>query len=399
MNSDTPTHRYCSTKSPKWQEFRRKFDAAFYSNAESMDTDDTIYIDTRYVVLYNNQEQKVPIERVQASHKALNIAFSAQNTDELAKVPDNELYPWKPLIGNPNIRFLPLNENELGVEYQQISSTSLNNTSPVSDAANRANVRKGVMNIYIGNTTRGILGQAELSSNIVFALHSAIGHGEYPGTLTNYDLSKTLVHELGHALSLPHTFSDDVCDHKKVFPDVPEQVNPNFNTVLTQDSDGSPNCRGDHRYNDRQNNQGKSCLSIQSDVNTTPNEMGINYMDYGVDHVSLMFTKSQALMMRMYLKSDDNTTVELRTVDYQSLSSIANDNVPDDGVINISSDDDEGDGVFTNQSDSMTALSIALIVIVSIIVLAILVGMIVYYYKHNHSFNLGHHTTRYMNDT
>jgi hypothetical protein len=34
-------------------------------------------------------------------------------------------------------------------------------------------------------------------------------------------------------------------------------------------------------------------------------------MDYGGDEVSLMFTKSQALMMRSYLKSPFNTTLTL----------------------------------------------------------------------------------------
>jgi hypothetical protein len=273
------------------------------------------------VVLFNTPEQRLGLARIQEAHKILNAAFDATNNVELAKVPNTPLYPWKNRVGNPNIQFLPLNTSDIQVEYLKIPHASLNDTSPVDDASHQAGVEPGVLNVYIGNTDTGILGQAELGSNIVFALHSAIGGGSHPGTLSSYALSKTLVHEIGHAFSLPHTFSDYNCDHVSVFPDVPEQIKPNFQTVLFQTSDGNWDCKNDNRFNDRLNDRYKSCLSIQRNVATSTNEMGINYMDYGVDAVSIMFTESQSLMMRTYLKSVENTSITLLDVESSSSSS------------------------------------------------------------------------------
>jgi hypothetical protein len=224
------------------------------------------------------------------------------------------MYPWAPLIGNPNIQFLPLDSSTLQVEYV-FNPAPLETASPVTSAAAIAGVGREVLNIYIGTTSGGnILGQAELSSNIVYCLNTTIGGLDFPGSLPGYAFGKTLVHEVGHALSLPHTFADDACDNSVLFPDIPEQINPNFDTVLTIDeATGQPSCSGDNRFTDRNNPGGtkRSCLHAVQDPQQAPNEMGVNFMDYGGDEVSLMFTKSQALMMRSYLKSPFNTTFTL----------------------------------------------------------------------------------------
>jgi hypothetical protein len=70
---------------------------------------------------------------------------------------------------------------------------------------------------------------------------------DLPGSFPGYAFGKTLVHEVGHALSLPHTFADDACDNSVLFPDIPEQINPNFDTVLTIDE-----VTGDNRQSRRQ---------------------------------------------------------------------------------------------------------------------------------------------------
>jgi hypothetical protein len=382
--------KYCSTRSPDWIAFRKKFDADFYSKTSDMDTGQTLYIDTRYVVLYNTPEQRVDIEQVRASHNTLNTAFSANNLNELDTVPDNERYPWKPLIGNPNIQFLPLDPQDLVVEYREISTRSLSDASPVEDAATRAGVVPGVMNIYIGNNTRGILGQAELGGNIVFSLYSSLGDEESPGELSEYALSKTMIHEVGHALSLPHTFSDDVCDHNKVFPDVPEQISPNFNTKLFQTQDGSWDCKDDSRYTDRVHNTVQSCLNVQAHPDTAPNEMGINYMDYGVDEVSIMFTRSQALMMRAYLEGEDNTTLTLYDEGTKSALSDLNGSgeVQTDETSPVSGETftglDSGDVGQPTPDNASESLSVVLISIIAVVLVSIAIVSFLYY-KNRHS--------------
>ena len=304
--------RYCSTASPNLNEFRKKYTNEFLAKAHTDDNNDTLYISTRYVVIYNDDAQKLDLKRIQAGHQVLNKAFSKSNTEELDKVPDTKYYPWRPLIGDPNIQFLPINSSKLEVEYVYTSKKYLHSKTPLEDAASVAGVEDGVMNIYIGNCSDETLGQAILKSNTVFVLYSSIGGPDLTGLLPEYNLSKTLIHEVGHALSLPHTFSDDACDHTKVFQDVPEQVSPNYLTELFN-NDGEWDCIGDNRHNDRVNKTNTSCLSIQTDPDASPNEMGINYMDYGIDHVSIMFTKHQSTMMRTFLKSTENTSLKFTT--------------------------------------------------------------------------------------
>jgi preprotein translocase subunit SecG len=350
---------YCNTPSPDWKEFRSKYNARFWTEAQAKDSGDTLYIDTRWVVLHSSGEQKIPIERVQNCHKMLNLIFRGENTEELAKVPKTARNPWKPRIGVPNIQFLPLDSSTLNVEYRQTSS-NLSGSTPVSDAAGRGDRVNGVLNLYVGSSGHGtILGQAELNSNIVYGLYSAIGGYDVRGTLSGYDMGKTMAHEVGHALGLVHTFSDSKCDGFSPYTDVPESTAPNFTTELFEVSPGVWDQKDDNRYKDRLEGTQISCLHAESDPDSAPNDMGINIMDYGDDEVSIAFTKNQSLMMRTYLQSADNTTLELKSANATSSSSGGSNG----GAVS------EGDGsaVVAEQSGgSDSGLSTTVIVVISV---------------------------------
>jgi len=311
---------YCNTVHD-WKTYRSKYShEALFKLNEKADAGETLYIDTRWVVLYSTNEEKIPEARVQDCLRMLNAVYSGKNADDLAKVPQDLPTPWAAVLGNPNIQFLPLDPSALKVEYRKISG-HLDGSSPVSDGAAQGDRVNGVLNIYIGSTgPSSILGQAEISSNIVYALYSTVGGATVPGTLERYDLGKTVVHEVGHALGLVHTFSDSVCDNASPYTDVPEQIAPNFDTVLTETAPGQWAPTGDNRYKDRLNGTMLSCLHIQPDLDLAPNEMGVNFMDYGDDHVSLMFTHDQVNIMRDYLQSADNTTLTLKSASDVSLS-------------------------------------------------------------------------------
>lgn len=312
---------YCSTAIPDWKAFRAKYTPEFWREFEARDTQETLYIDTRWVSLYSSEDEKVPIERVRDCLRMLNLVYSGQNTEDLGMIPDSAQNPFKRVLGNPNIQFLPLDPSTLVVEYQKINGT-LSSSSPVDDAAAKAGVVAGVMNIYMGNSGSGsILGQAELSSNIVFGLYSSIGGFTVPGALPGYSQGKTMAHEIGHALGLNHLFQDNLCDNQSVYTDIPEQIRPNFTTELYQTSEGAWEMKGDNRSKDRALDTNLSCLHIQPDPATAPNEMGVNIMDYGLDPVSLMFSKNQADMMRSRLLDADNTTLTLKNSGDLSISS------------------------------------------------------------------------------
>jgi hypothetical protein len=311
---------YCHTPNPDWKEFRAKYTPEYWKTLEGKDSGETLYIDTRWVVLYANDDEKINIERVRDCLRMLNTVYGGTNTEELDKVPDTPRAPWKSVLGNPNIQFLPLDASTLSVEYRKISGT-LSGSSPVDDAAQKADIIPGVLNIYIGNSGHGsILGQAELSSNIAYGLYSTIGGYSVKGTLPGYDLGKTIAHEVGHTLSLVHTFQDELCDNFSPYTDIPEQVRPNFTTELYESSPGVWEQKDDNRYKDRLNGTNLSCLHIQPDPDAAPDEQGINFMDYGDDDVSLMFSQNQVDMMRSYLQGAENTTLTLKSADAVSIS-------------------------------------------------------------------------------
>jgi hypothetical protein len=284
---------YCRTASPDWSTFKRSHPASWFRSVE--DDGSPIKIGIRFAVI---GLPTFPESRVGRALGVLNRAFSNENSGELERIPDTERYPWRRVLGNANIRFVRSGPTEHFAEAREEAS------GPVDLAAATAGVRAGVLNVYIAEFAKWktILGQAQLGSNVVYVLASTLGDESAPGALQRYGLSKTLVHETGHALSLPHTFSDDACDYRSVFPDVPEQVTPNFDTELFVGPDGRWECRGDHRWRARHNSAVKgSCLSLYGA--DSPNEMGVNYMDYGDDSVSIMFTRSQAAMMRYFARS------------------------------------------------------------------------------------------------
>lgn len=357
---------YCNTVHD-WKTYRQKHEKHDARLSEK-DSGETLYLDTRWVILYTKEEEKIPLARVQDCLRTLNLVFGGKNTTDLAKVPNDSKTPWKSVIGNPNIQFLPLDPTKLQVEYVKVSSY-LSGTEPVSDAAKKGGRTNGKLNIYIGSSDKGsILGQAELNSNIVYALYSTVGGYNEQGTLPGYGLGKTVVHEVGHALGLVHTFSDNLCDNFSPYTDVPEQVRPNFNTTLTEISPGVWQQGNDNREADRQNGSKLSCLHIQSSPSTAPNEMGINIMDYGTDEVSLMFTKNQAEIMRNYLTSPDNTTLKLMSEKDSSDSS-------NEVVVTV---------VVTDDDSGLSTTAIVLIVVFSVLALIVLI-VLLYYYSGNKS--------------
>jgi hypothetical protein len=305
----------CSTQKPDWAAHKAKYNHEFFRQALKADNGQVIYVQTRYVVLYNREDQKPSIACIKDNHRTINLVCSFQNTDQINKCPNTKLYPFKPLLGNMLIQFLPLNEDEITVEYIKINTPYMDDNSPCDDAASKGGVKSGVLNIYLGECKSSILGQAQMPGNCAFVDWRTVGGFRFPGRLNNYGLGMTLLHESFHTFGLCHTFQDDICNRVGAYTDLPEQIQPNFNGELFQQADGTWEGRGDNRYNDRLYNTNSSCLKVQANPSSEPNESFMNVMDYAGDKQIVGFSKSQALMARTYLTGSENASLKITTGD------------------------------------------------------------------------------------
>jgi len=89
--------------------------------------------------------------------------------------------------------------------------------------------------------------------------------------------NRTLTHEVGHYLNLPHTF-DGGCINNDYIDDTPPAANPNFGAV-------------------------KRINSCNNDVGTDVPDQVRNYMDYASDFVADMFTEGQKQEMQTALST------------------------------------------------------------------------------------------------
>ena len=90
--------KYCATASPNWNRFRKQFDSKYFEQSSFKDDGQPLFVEVRYVVLYASEEQKLSRAYIVAAHSVLNKAFNGQNETEINKIPDNERYPWRPLV-------------------------------------------------------------------------------------------------------------------------------------------------------------------------------------------------------------------------------------------------------------------------------------------------------------
>ena len=292
--------RYCGTQQPK-----RHSNQRVVQHDKILDNGKTVHIPITYTCIYNdNDETNITSAQLQYNHTVLNESFTASNSNELDMVPDNKLYPFKDLIGDANIVF----HWDGHIKYLYFDADTIGG---IADCVQLVPPLEGYMNVYIADLHGGILGDAYVSSNLCAIDYASVGSVEHQGVFGNqYGCGKTLVHEVGHCLSLLHTFHDDICDGFRVYPDIPEQIRPNYDIQIIKDDRGEFTCQNDNRDKDRMEHSMhlRSCLSYEQNNypnQDIPNEMGINLMDYGPDRVSIMFTKSQTNAMRQFVLKTD----------------------------------------------------------------------------------------------
>lgn len=301
-------------------------------------TDSTVntpkQVSIRYVQFIVNESDRLSQAQFIANHQEINQVFSGINSEFTSKVPNNSLYPTNATFANPNIQFLPLQASQLTVETYRIEKPLVNNNvmTPLKDAKRRIPPKTGVLNFYTGpvssaNGSLPLLGISDIGGMNVFVLNASVGGEGAPSALKGqYDYgSRTSCHEIGHAMSLVHTWCETTgctCTGRPVYSDLSEDLQPNYSAELVRDAvTGEWTGQKDNRwyYRNGQANpnvdnaqQGAydvndlySCAKYYDSQSSTIPIRGetafLSIMDYARDSHSIGFSQEQVTMMNEFL--------------------------------------------------------------------------------------------------
>ena len=274
-------------------------------------------VNIQYFVIYNTDDENIPLENIWAQHLTLNRDFNMKNTD-IKQVPSSGNYNFASNIGNPQIAFLPFSESlstqDLAHSVHRVETTkeSLEDVDEVEILlkASGFNLQNNNLRVYICRLKDNTLGQAIVFSDAVMVDFRTVGGTECPGPASfyGYNTGRTATHEIGHVFGLPHTFLENgTCREGQAsadgLTDIPIQKYPNYDAYLRLDKEGNSDGVMCNYYKDIHN---ISVLSTTGDI-TAPYscvdmyEMFFNFMDYGDDFTAIMFSKTQASAMRTYL--------------------------------------------------------------------------------------------------
>jgi len=222
-----------------------------------------IEIPVVFHIAYRNESDKIPIEIIKQELKELNLNFQNLNSKEGLSE------KFKPLVGNPNIKFKLATKDETGktskgIVYFKATRRNYNFRNHIFYASKIWNPKK-YMNVYIGTIRKGKTKGYVNSYPWRNQKTDAIGiHHTYVG-----ESNQLLTHEVAHWLGLWHINQGGCGDVNDGIKDTPKQ---------SKLSVGCPENKKDC---------GEDCLVM-------------NFMDYSTCRV--MFTKGQVEKMHTILK-------------------------------------------------------------------------------------------------
>lgn len=252
-------------------------------------------------VLHNDGAENIPDQQIFNAFEILNRDFRAQNEDTSDVIPI-----FKPIIGDAEIEFVMATKAPNGDCFSGITRTK----SPLTFQGNDGNAQVDAIrwgnDIYQGNWPSN----KYLNIFIIADAGGAGGYTNYPNNWNNYDMSngiwmlhtqfgtggtsitngRTITHECGHWLNLPHTWGSTNS------PELPNNCNEDDGVQDTPLCMGLTYCPPSHNSCDDTNdpnNYSSYTFDIEDNLQ--------NYMEY--TFCSRMFTQGQASRMRAAAES------------------------------------------------------------------------------------------------
>lgn len=261
-----------------------------YSGSGKKGNPVTITIPVAVHVLYYNSEQNISDAQVQSQIDVLNEDFTALNSDY-----NNYDAGYKSVKGNLEIKYCLTQVIHKQTQHKSFALTD--NMKYTKKGGSDALDPMHILNIWVcdlGSSTLGFAYYPGISPEKfgVVCHTKAFGRGSQYNLFANYDLGRTMTHEIGHCFGFVHIWGDSYCGNDFV-EDTPLQNDPNF---------GCP---------------GPGHLST---CTGTPPEMWMNYMDYSSDKCMYFFSDGQAARANYFISTDP----QLKSIINSSCTSTSN---------------------------------------------------------------------------
>lgn len=259
----------------KVRETEKSFaDYSRHTGAEPKGKPEKLVVPVYVHVVYNTPAQNISDEQVISQIEVMNEDFTASNSDY-----NNYDAGYGAVRGDADIEFCLV-----GIIRKATTHRSFPTSDGVkytkrggSDAVNPMNA----LNIWVCNLGQNLLGYAQFPGGRpetfgVVCHYRAFGKGAQYDLYPDYNLGRTMTHEVGHCLGLRHIWGDANCGNDFV-DDTPLHNTYNFG------------CPGEGHLS--------TCTG-------TPLEMWMNYMDYTDDRCMYFLTDDQVSRMDFFIDND-----------------------------------------------------------------------------------------------
>lgn len=251
-------------------------------------------------IVFRNESQNISLNQIHSQLRVINEDFQRSNSDV-----SDVLIDFEPLVADVNINFVLHTPDNIKLSEVGVVRASTNH-SPFLNSDLHYSMEGGsdavsptsILNIWVADLGGDLFAYSKNPPHFPQSETGIVIDYEYFGTNGTvkepFDKGRTLTHEIGHWLGLPHPWGSNCIDADNI-SDTPVQKGPAYDCELER----------------------SSCQS---------RDMVQNFMNLSNDRCLIFFTEGQRTAMRNFLMNEKgeliNNNLILDNQDYEKISEI-----------------------------------------------------------------------------